>query len=76
MSGFRYSVSESGKVASIRPNQTGVSGSLGSVGSIPAGQVGSQIGNTGWYVGASGSGNPSGRGTMNMGHTGDVFSAV
>lgn len=75
MSGFRYSVSESGKVASIRPNQAGSSGSLGSVGSIPSGHVGSQIGNTGWYVGASGSGNPSGGATMNMGHAGDVFFA-
>lgn len=75
MSSYRYSISDSGKVASIRPNQSGVSGSMGSVGSVPAGQVGSQIGNTGWYVGASGSGNPSGRGTMHMGHSGDVFFA-
>jgi len=75
MSSYRYSISDSGKVASIKPNQAGVTGSMNTVGSVPAGQVGSQIGNTGWYVGASGSGNPSGRGTMVMGHAGDVFFA-
>ncbi|WP_179135039.1 hypothetical protein, partial [Azospirillum brasilense] len=45
------------------------------VGSIPTGHVGSQIGNSGWYIGASGSGNPSGPGMMTMGHAGDVFFA-
>lgn len=72
MGSFRYTTSPTGKVVSVNPNQAGQSGSLGS---IPPGQVGSQIGNSGWYVGTSASGNPSTGQTMHVGHKGDVFFA-
>lgn len=72
LSSFR--VASSPRSASIGPNQAGVAGSAAPVGSIPAGHVGSQVGNSGWYVGTAPAGSGTGP-TLLMGHAGDVFVA-
>jgi hypothetical protein len=70
---FKYSSGPSN--VTIKPNQAGTTGSQAPIGSIPTGQVGSQIGNSGWYHGTSASGQPSSGTTMHLGHNGDVFVA-
>ncbi len=72
LSSFR--VASSPRSASIGPNQAGVAGTAAPVGSIPAGHVGSQVGNSGWYVGTAPAGSGTGP-TLLMGHAGDVFVA-
>lgn len=77
MGSFKFS--GSGKQYAVGPNQPSFSGTLGPVrpgtgptGTIPPGHVGSQIGNSGWYVGSSPAGSGTGR-SMHLGHGGDVF---
>ena len=76
MGKFGYnSTANSRTIGAVQPGNSWQS--TGNVGSIPSGHVGSQIGNTGWYVGTGGSANAAnGSGpTMLMGHSGDVFFA-
>ena len=80
MNGFKFSTN--GSNVTIKPNQPSTSGTFGAVntgggptGVIPPGTTGTQIGNSGWYVGASASGNPASGTTMHLGHSGDVFVA-
>lgn len=79
LSGFR--IAGGGTSVSVGPNQSGIAGSLapvrtggGPTGSIPPGHVGSQIGNSGWYVGTAPAGSATGT-TAHLGHAGDVFFA-
>ena len=69
MGQFRYT--PSGNSITIKPNQTGSSGSVSGIADM-RGSIGTPIGMTGWYRGgnAPGSSTP---GTMNMSHNGDVF---
>lgn len=70
MGQFRYT--PSGNSVSIKPNQNGVSGSVGGVSDL-RGNVGTPIGNTGWYHGGNAPGGSSTGPTMQMGHYGDVY---
>ncbi|WP_313146870.1 hypothetical protein [Diaphorobacter nitroreducens] len=79
LSGFR--IAGGGTSVSVGPNQSGIAGSLapvrtggGATGTIPPGHVGSQIGNSGWYVGTAPAGSSTGT-TAHLGHAGDVFFA-
>jgi len=79
LSGFR--IAGGGTSVSVGPNQSGIAGSLapvrtggGATGTIPPGHVGSQIGNSGWYVGTAPAGSATGT-TAQLGHAGDVFFA-
>lgn len=79
LSGFR--IAGGGTSVSVGPNQSGIAGSLapvrtggGATGTIPPGHVGSQIGNSGWYVGTAPAGSATGT-TAHLGHAGDVFFA-
>lgn len=79
LSGFR--IAGGGTSVSVGPNQSGIAGSLapvrtggGPTGTIPPGHVGSQIGNSGWYVGTAPVGSATGT-TAHLGHAGDVFFA-
>lgn len=69
MGQFRYS--PSGNSVSIKPNQSGSTGSLAGVGDF-RGSTGTQIGTSGWYVGGNAQPSPGGA-TMNLGHYGDVY---
>jgi len=72
MGQFRYS--GSGNSVSIKPNQSGSSGSLSGIADM-RGSIGTPIGNTGWYRGGNAPGSGSTGTTMHMGHNGDVFIA-
>lgn len=79
LSGFR--IAGGGTSVSVGPNQSGIAGSIapvrtggGATGTIPPGHVGSQIGNSGWYVGTAPAGSGTGT-TAHLGHAGDVFFA-
>lgn len=79
LGGFR--IAGGGTSVSVGPNQSGIAGSLapvrtggGPTGSIPPGHTGSQIGNSGWYVGTAPAGSSTGT-TAHLGHAGDVFFA-